>query len=225
MADEIVLEKVTKEYRHDGGILLALRGVSAQFERGELVAIIGPSGSGKTTLLNLLGGLDHPTSGEVHVFGTPVHRLGPAELSGYRRSSVGFVFQDFGLLPNLTALENVELPMEFARVERRVRQGTAGELLGIVGMQERADRRSLRLSGGEQQRVAIARALANDPPLILADEPTGNLDSETGEQIVRLLHELAKTRGKTVIVVTHDVAIQDLADRACRLRDGYLGKL
>jgi ABC-type lipoprotein export system ATPase subunit len=187
-----------------------------------MAAIIGPSGSGKSTLLNLLGALDHPTTGKVIVAGTDLGTLPEAQLTAYRRRTVGFVFQDYGLIPNLTALENVMLPMEFARLSVAESKQRARRLLEAVGLGHRTSHRPSRLSGGEQQRVAIARALANDPAIVLADEPTGNLDTATGREIVELLRRLVKERGKTAIVVTHDAQIADAADLRFHIQDGRI---
>ncbi len=215
-------EGVTKEYRMGSGVIRALEEVSLTLPRGTLAAIVGPSGSGKTTLLNLLGALDRPSRGEVYVDGVGLSTLSEAELTRLRREKVGFVFQLFELIPNLSALENVALPMEFAGAPCREREARARELLEAVGMGQRAAHRPGRLSGGEQQRVAIARALANDPAVVLADEPTGNLDSETGREIVGLLGALAHDRRKTVVVATHDERLAELADLRMELRDGHL---
>jgi ABC-type lipoprotein export system ATPase subunit len=184
--------------------------------------VVGPSGSGKTTLLNVLGALDRPTPGDVYLNGVALSSLPEGELTRVRREKVGFVFQLFELIPNLSALENVALPMEFRGIRRPQREARARELLEAVGMPHRATHRPGRLSGGEQQRVAIARALASDPSVILADEPTGNLDSGTGKEIVELLGALAHNRRKTVVVVTHDERIAELADVRMELVDGRL---
>jgi ABC-type lipoprotein export system ATPase subunit len=216
------VEKVVKEYRMGGAVVKALRGMDLVIPAGVMAAVIGPSGSGKTTLLNLLGALDRPTSGKVCIAGTDLGGLSEAELTAYRRKTVGFVFQDYGLIPNLTALENVMLPMEFARVSRGEAKARAHKLLEVVGLGHRTTHRPNRLSGGEQQRVAIARALANDPAIILADEPTGNLDTKTGEEIVALLSQLVQERGKTAIVVTHDENIARSASLRFHIQDGKI---
>ncbi len=218
----VALREATKEYVLGGQTVKALRGVNLQILQGVLAVIIGPSGSGKTTLLNLLGGLDKPTSGDVVVAGKSLVRLSDAEAVVYRRRTVGFVFQDYNLLPKLTALENVTLPMLYARRSADEARRRSMELLEQVGMSHRTRHRPSNLSGGEQQRVAIARALANDPPLILADEPTGNLDSATGEQIALLLINLVTGAGKSVIVVTHDDRLATLADIRVQIRDGQV---
>jgi len=182
---------------------------------------MGPSGSGKTTLLNILGLLDKPTSGKVFFLGRDVSLLGDAEASKFRAKYIGFVFQQFNLIPWLTALENVEIALAIGKYPRKLRKKRAYELLEMVGLSERAHHRPRELSGGEQQRVAIARALANNPHVILADEPTGNLDSKSGAQIISILKKLSK-EGKTVIVVTHNPQIAEVADRILFLRDGVL---
>ena len=217
-----VLEKVTKEYRMGGNVIRALNGMDLAIPSGVMAAIIGPSGSGKTTLMNILGALDRSTSGKVWIGGTDLGSLTEAELTGYRRKTVGFVFQDYGLIPNLTALENVMLPMEFAKVPIEQARDRARDLLAAVGLGHRTGHRPNRLSGGEQQRVAIARALANDPATILADEPTGNLDTKTGKEIVALLSRLVKERRKTAIVVTHDANIAEAADLRLHIEDGRI---
>lgn len=218
----IVAQDVVKEYRVGGTIVRALDGVTFALRQSLLAAIVGPSGSGKTTLLNLLGALDVPTSGDLYIEGVNLKGLGERELTAHRRARVGFVFQRFNLIPNRSVRENVMLPMEFARVPRSERRERAQALLTAVGMEERATQWPGRLSGGEQQRVAIARALANDPSLILADEPTGNLDAATGQAIVRVLGELARKRQKTVVVVTHNAAVATLADVTLAIKDGKI---
>jgi putative ABC transport system ATP-binding protein len=218
----VTVSDVTKIYPFGGGEVRALDGVSFSLERGVLAAIVGPSGSGKSTLLNLLGALDVPTSGQVIIDGSPLSGLSEAELTLHRRTQVGFIFQRFNLIPNLSSLENVMLPMEFARLPRGDRAAQAQKLLETVELSQRATHRPGHLSGGEQQRVAIARALANDPTLILADEPTGNLDEETGQVIVSLLGKLARERGKIVLMVTHDTAVADLADIILPIQDGKI---
>lgn len=217
-----VCERVTKEYRLGGNLVRALNELDLAIPSGIMAAIIGPSGSGKTTLLNLLGALDRPSSGKVWIGGTELSALSEADLTGCRRKTVGFVFQDYGLIPNLTALENVMLPMEFAKVSPRQARERARTLLETVGLGHRLAHRPNRLSGGEQQRVAIARALANDPAIILADEPTGNLDTQTGTEVVALLSRLVKERQKTAIVVTHDAHIAETADLRLQIQDGRI---
>lgn len=220
----VVLESVVKQYRMGAHTVEALRGLELAIPAGVMAAIIGPSGSGKSTLLNLLGALDHPTTGKVIVAGTNLATLPEAQLTAYRRRTVGFVFQDYGLIPNLTALENVMLPMEFAKVPVAEAKQRARGLLEVVGLGHRTGHRPNRLSGGEQQRVAIARALANDPAIVLADEPTGNLDTTKGREIVELLRRLVKERGKTAVVVTHDDQIADAADLRFHIQDGRISE-
>jgi len=217
-----VLEKVTKEYRLGNNVVKALNGMDLVIPSGVMAAIIGPSGSGKTTLLNLLGALDRPTSGKVSIVGTDMGGLSEAELTAYRRKTVGFVFQDYGLIPNLTALENVMLPMEFACLPRAEAKKRARSLLDAVSLGHRVAHRPNRLSGGEQQRVAIARSMANDPAIILADEPTGNLDTKTGNEIIGLMRDLVKERKKTAIIVTHDEVIANSADLRLHKQDGQI---
>jgi putative ABC transport system ATP-binding protein len=200
----------------------ALRGVNLEVEKGEFVAIEGPSGSGKTTLLNMIGCLDRPTYGKVFLEDVDTSKLSDRELARIRREKIGFIFQMFNLIPTLNALENVALPMVFFGVSRRKRIKKAKELLRIVGLLDRANHKPSELSGGEQQRVAIARALANNPPVILGDEPTGNLDTESGKVVMDLLKKLNK-KGKTLIIVTHDPEIAGKAHRIISMRDGTLG--
>lgn len=201
----------------------AVNGVSFNIPQGELASIVGQSGSGKTTLLGLLGALDKPTSGSITVDGQDITTLHDHALIRYRGTKIGFVFQGYNLVPNLTAIENVTLPMEIAKSAKKDRKERAQELLSRVGLNEDKQRRKPgRLSGGEQQRVAIARALANKPKLILADEPTGNLDSKTGTMIFDLLRDLSRSENTTIIVVTHDLAIAKKTDRMFRLQDGTL---
>lgn len=201
----------------------AVDDVSLEISKGKMVAVMGPSGCGKTTLLNLLGALDRPTEGHVFVDSIDVGNLSGREEVHYRRNKVGFVFQTFNLIPNISALENVMLPMELNGVSSEQRKARAQQLLlEVVIPAERFSHRPLRLSGGEQQRVAIARALANDPPLILADEPTGNLDRRTGRQIVGLLVKLVESQGRTVVVVTHDTAVATKASLHLLMADGKI---
>ncbi|HYN89099.1 MAG TPA: ABC transporter ATP-binding protein [Ardenticatenaceae bacterium] len=209
----IALHEVARCYRQGENTVTALDGVSLTIEPGEFVAIVGPSGSGKSTLLSLIGGIDRPSSGEVWVAGRRIDSLSENELARWRRGALGIVFQFFQLLPTLTALENVLLPMELRGHDRRSARQRAEHLLDLVGLSGRAGHLPAQLSGGEQQRVAIARALANDPPLILADEPTGNLDAKTGREVFELLAAVP-ARGKTLVMVTH---APDLAARAGRI--------
>ncbi len=219
-ANVIELSGVSREYRMGSTLIQALDGLDLVIPKGVMAAVIGPSGSGKSTLLNLIGALDRPTSGNVVIDGTDLGGLKEGDLTAHRRKTVGFVFQDFGLIPNLTALENVMLPMEFARVPGERRRRRAEELLEAVGLSDRARHRPSRLSGGEQQRVAIGRALANDPSIILADEPTGNLDSKTGTEIVSLLKGFVDGDGKTVVVATHDEKMAEVAHIKIYIADG-----
>jgi putative ABC transport system ATP-binding protein len=200
----------------------AVRGVSLRIDPGQLVALRGRSGSGKTTFLSMVGALDRPTSGTVAVDGELVSDRSEAELIGFRRRKIGFIFQAFGLLPILTAAENVEVPLRLVGADPRERDRRVRDLLERVGLGDRMRHRPHELSGGEQQRVAIARALANRPSLLLADEPTGQLDSQTGRSIMLLLQEVMRTDGLTAIVATHDPTLIDLADRVVELRDGAI---
>jgi len=215
----IRLQDITKVYPMGKRELTVLRGINIHIKRGELVAIMGPSGSGKTTVLNLIGCLDRPTSGSYHLEDREVSRLSNGELAQIRGQKVGFVFQTFNLLPRLSALANVELGLRYAnRRDRRC----ALDALAQVDLSDRANHRPSELSGGEQQRVAIARALAKDPPLILADEPTGNLDSRSGEEIVSILTTLHSEEGITVVMITHDASIAHRCQRIIHLRDGLV---
>jgi putative ABC transport system ATP-binding protein len=200
----------------------ALRGVDLTIARGEFVALVGPSGSGKSTVLNLIGGLDRPTSGQVWINGTELSTSDERTLTRHRRQHVGFVFQTFNLLPRLTAEENVALPLMFSGVPEKERRGRARVLLEQVGLGPRLTHRPTQLSGGEQQRVAIARALIGQPALLLADEPTGNLDTVTGAEIMALLKELNQEQGLTLLAVTHDPEVAAFADRIVKLRDGQV---
>jgi putative ABC transport system ATP-binding protein len=213
---------VVRDYAHGDETIHALRGIDLTIERGEVLAIRGRSGSGKTTLLNLLGGLDRPTSGTVRVDGEEVSAMSERQLVGLRRTTVAYVFQSFGLLPILSAAENVEVPLRLVRADGREREARVAELLERVGLGERAKHRPHELSGGEQQRVAICRALANRPKLLLADEPTGQLDSETGHTIMNLLRAVVQEEDVTAVIATHDPLMLDIADRVIELRDGML---
>jgi len=219
----ITVSKLSKDFRSDGGTVAAVSDVSFTVDDGEFASIIGRSGSGKSTLLSLLGALDTPTDGSIVVGEKDITKLHDRDLIDYRCQKIGFVFQSYNLIPNLSAIENVMLPMEFAKVPRVERRSRAEALLAQVGLKpDQMRRKPTRLSGGQQQRVSIARALANRPQLILADEPTGNLDSQTGEMIFDLLHSLARSENTTIIVVTHDLAIAGKTDRTFRLHDGKL---
>ena len=200
----------------------ALRGVSFSVQRGELTALKGRSGSGKTTLLNLLGGLDRPSSGRITVDGQELGELGEEGLLALRRDRIGFVFQSFGLIPILTAAENVGVPMRLRRTAAAEREERVADLLALVGLGDHVNQRPGELSGGQQQRVAIARALANQPALIIADEPTGQLDSDTGRAIMQLLQAVVRSEGVTALVATHDPQLMKLADRVLDLRDGRI---
>jgi putative ABC transport system ATP-binding protein len=216
----LYLDGVTKDYLLGSTVVKALRGLSLSIESGEIVAIMGPSGSGKSTLMHILGALDTPTGGTASLEGHDLQELSENELVTLRGKKVGFVFQTFNLIQALTAQQNVELPMIFLGVKRSARSERARALLEKVGLGERVAHRPNELSGGERQRVAIARALANDPEIILADEPTGNLDSETGATILELLKRLSVEEGKTMILITHDPDAAAIAHRIVRLRDG-----
>jgi putative ABC transport system ATP-binding protein len=213
---------LSRDYEMPGGVVHAVRDVSLRVGGGQLVALRGRSGSGKTTLLSMIGALDRPTSGGVSVGGMPVSEMPESELVGFRRKHIGFIFQAFGLMPILSAAENVEVPLRLVRAEPRERDRRVRELLDLVGLKGRANHRPHELSGGEQQRVAIARALANRPSLLLADEPTGQLDSQTGRSIMTLLQHVMLSEGMTVMVATHDPMLIDLADRIVELRDGQV---
>jgi putative ABC transport system ATP-binding protein len=214
--------ELSRDYVMPGGVVHAVRDVTVRVGLGQLVALRGRSGSGKTTLLSMIGALDRPTSGSVSVGGMVVSEMAESELVGFRRRHVGFIFQAFGLMPILSAAENVEVPLRLVGAEPRERDRRVQELLDLVGLGGRARHRPHELSGGEQQRVAIARALANRPPLLLADEPTGQLDTQTGRSIMQLLQHVMLTEGMTVMVATHDPMLIDLADRVIELRDGRI---
>jgi putative ABC transport system ATP-binding protein len=215
--------EVTKSFRSGDGTVTAVKGVTMTVADGEFVAVVGRSGSGKTTLMSLLGALEQPTSGMIFVDGQEITQLSLGELVHYRGRKIGFVFQSYNLVPNLTSIENVMLPMEFVGVGKAERKARAAQLLEQVELTgDKQQRKPGRLSGGEQQRVAIARALANTPSIILADEPAGNLDSQTSSMIIELLRGLSRSEGTTVIVVTHDATMADQADRVLRLEDGRL---
>ena len=213
---------LTRTFEVGETIVEALRGLNLEVIKGQFVALVGPSGSGKSTFLNLVGGLDRPTGGELWVDGMELSASKERALTEHRRRRVGFVFQSFNLLPRLTALENVALPLIFVGVPERDRLDRARELLVQVGLAERLEHRPTQLSGGEQQRVAIARALVSHPTIILADEPTGNLDTATGAEILSLLRRLNRDQGTTLLLVTHDAEAAGFADRVVRLRDGQI---
>ncbi|RLI83650.1 MAG: lipoprotein-releasing system ATP-binding protein LolD [Archaeoglobales archaeon] len=222
MGKVVELVDVYKVYRVGGYEVQALRGVSLEVERGEFLSIMGPSGSGKSTLLHLIGCLDKPTSGKVIVKGVNTSNLSDRKLTEMRMMTIGFVFQQYHLIPTLTALENVELPMVFRGVSSESRREKALNLLEIVGLKGKEDRKPNELSGGEQQRVAIARAFANDPEILLCDEPTGNLDTKTGKQVMDIIKDQNVNRGVTVILVTHNPSLKEYADRIVRIRDGRI---
>ena len=216
------LKNITKDYPLGQTVVHAVRGLDLSIEKGEIVAIMGPSGSGKSTLMHVLGALDTPTTGTASLEGHDLQELGENELVTLRGRKVGFVFQTFNLIQALTAQQNVELPMTFLGVKKSARAERARALLEKVGLGDRMEHRPNELSGGERQRVAIARALANNPEIILADEPTGNLDSETGATILELLKRLSVDEGKTMILITHDPDAAAIAGRIIRLRDGRI---
>lgn len=218
----IEVEDVRKVYRMDGVEFEALKGVSFTVDKGEFVIIMGPSGSGKSTIMHILGALDVPTSGRYVLDGKEIANMTRDELAHVRNRNIGFVFQGFNLLPRMNAMENVELPMLYAGVSPKERKAKANQALELVGLLEWAHHRPNQMSGGQQQRVAIARALVNDAPLLLADEPTGSLDSKTGAQVMEMLQSLNETRGITVVLVTHDSNIAKYGKRIIRVLDGLI---
>ncbi len=213
---------LVKEYEQGGRPLRVLKGVNLAVEKGEFMAIMGPSGSGKSTLLNMLGALDRPTSGKVLIDGTDLSKLNDNQLAELRNREIGFIFQQFNLIHRLDALGNVELPLSISGVAGSKRRERARQLLQSVGLGDRIDHRPNQLSGGEQQRVAIARALANNPPLFLCDELTGNLDSKTGQEIMGLLRQLNQEQGKTFVLITHDPNVAHETDRLLMIQDGEI---
>lgn len=220
----IVLKQVYKSFANESGVYPVLKGIDLSIRQGEFVAILGKSGSGKSTLLNIMAGIDKPTSGTVQVLGTDLHALPQRMIPSWRGKNIGVIFQFFQLLPTLSLLENVMLPMDFCKMySRKEREQRAWELLEQVQMADHAHKMPLSVSGGQQQRVAIARALANDPSIIVADEPTGSLDSQSAESIFALFHELV-AKGKTVVMVTHDNALASQVQRTVVLTDGKLVK-
>jgi putative ABC transport system ATP-binding protein len=220
----IDLRGVVKTYETGAGGVTVLKDITLKVQRGEFISVVGPSGSGKSTLLNMITGIDRPTEGEVFVGDEAVHELSENELARWRGRNVGVIFQFFQLLPTLTALENVMLPMDFCNVyKRRARKERALHLLEQVGIAEHADKLPSALSGGEQQRAAIARAMANDPPLVVADEPTGNLDTTTANEVFALFEQLVD-QGKTLVIVTHDRSLSSRTERVLHLLDGRLHK-
>src|SRR3954454_1017295 len=222
MTPMVETRDVSRDYAMAGGVVQAVRDVSIQVGRGQLVALRGRSGSGKTTFLSMIGALDRPTRGTVSVDGIAISELPESELIEFRRRKLGFIFQAFGLLPVLSAAENVEVPLRLIRADPKQRDRRVRELLDLVGLSGRMNHRPHELSGGEQQRVAFARALANSPHVLLADEPTGQLDSQTGRGIMTVLQQLVRSEGLTAIVATHDTTLIDLADRVIELRDGQV---
>ena len=225
MSENIIeTQELTKQYEIGGNVIKALDDVKLKISRGQYTSLVGPSGSGKTTLFNLIGGLDRPTKGKVYIDDVDIAKLDAYELAWLRCHKIGYIFQTFNLIPVLTALENVALPMIFAGKHRKDRTENAKTLLKTVGLGERLNHRPTELSAGQQQRVAIARALANDPQIILADEPTGNLDLHTGLEIIDILRKLNKEKNVTIIAATHDLKIIDVSDSVFWLRDGKIEK-
>ena len=213
---------ITRTYRVDSNEVHALNGVSFRVWEGEFVGVMGRSGSGKTTLLNVVGGLDHPTSGQMFLFGNDITKLSDRELTELRRHSIGFVFQSFALMPTMSAFENVELPLRMVGMGRRDRRERVNECLELVGLMRWAKHRPQEMSGGQQQRVAIARALVNHPGLILADEPTGELDSMTGRSIMALFRSIVDEEGVTVVMASHDLTVQEYAGYTYQMADGQI---
>jgi len=222
MATFLEVRDVKKSYRMGKVLVPALRGVSFDVETGEFLSIFGPSGSGKSTLLHLMGGLDRPDEGEIIVDGSNILKLNDDKLAELRLTKIGFVFQFFNLLPRLTALRNVELPLTIAGVPEKESLKRAEKMLRLVGLEDRMNHRPSELSGGEQQRVAIARALISNPKIVLGDEPTGNLDTKTGWEIVQLMKKLNEEKKQTFVVVTHDPHIAEAANRIVHLKDGLI---
>ncbi len=227
MAEAITVktDDVVKEYRMGGTVLQALKGVSLEIEKGEYISIMGPSGSGKSTLFNMIGALDRPTKGLVYIDDVSLSELSSAEIAWIRCWKIGYIFQSFNLIPVMSALENVSLPMIFAGVASSDRKKKGLELLEKVGLGDRADHKPNELSGGQQQRVAIARSMANGPSIILADEPTGNLDLKTGRDIINLLKEMNENEQVTIISATHDLKMLDVSDRVIYIRDGMIEQI
>ena len=221
----IAVRSVTRTYGSGAAAVRALRGVSFDVRAGEIAAVKGRSGSGKTTLLNIVGGLDRPDSGQVAVDGAELTAMSRAELARVRRETLAFIFQSYALIPILTAAENVSVPMRLTRTDPAVRDDRALMLLRMVGLGEHAHQRAHELSGGQQQRVAIARALANRPSVLIADEPTGQLDSQTAGKIMKLLRALSHSEGVTVLVATHDAAMLEVADRVLQISDGSVAEI
>jgi putative ABC transport system ATP-binding protein len=220
--DMVWIKQLIKVYSSGPLEVTALRGIDLTVKKGEVVAVIGPSGCGKTTLLNIVGGLDVATAGMVFVNGKNIRNMKESELVNFRRSEVGFIFQNFNLIPTLTARENIELPMRIAGLPHGKRKSRLDDLAEAIGLGDRMKHRPEQLSGGEQQRIAFAVALANDPPLLLADEPTGELDTQTGKEVMDIFRALSRQLGKTEIIVTHDERISKIADRTLKIIDGKI---
>ncbi|MCH8289696.1 ABC transporter ATP-binding protein [Candidatus Poribacteria bacterium] len=219
------VRNLIKKYEMGSSVVEALRGANFEIQRGEYISIVGPSGSGKSTLFNMIGGLDKPTEGRVYIDEVDIAQLDAYELAWLRCRKIGYIFQSFNLIPVMTALENVSLPMIFAGLTADDSREKAIELLSLVGLGDRVQHKPLELSGGQQQRVAVARALANDPALVLADEPTGNLDTKTGLEIINLLKQLNEENGVTIITATHDHKMLDVSDRIFHMIDGKVDKI
>ena len=222
MAIVIEAQRLTKEYIRDEFHVMALKDVDIEIHEGEFVVLMGPSGSGKTTLLHLIAAMDTPTSGEIRVLGDDLRKLSDSEMARWRNENVGFVFQSFNLIPVLTAFENVELPLKLTHLSKQERRDHATTALQLVGLGDRLDHFPRQLSGGQEQRVAIARAIVTDPALILADEPTGNLDAASAQEVLTILSKLNKDHGKTVVMVTHDPHAAQFASRVQHLEKGEL---
>ncbi|MHA1973919.1 MAG: ABC transporter ATP-binding protein [Candidatus Hodarchaeales archaeon] len=218
-------EDIHRTYYMGEADIEALKGISVEIKHGEYVSLMGPSGSGKTTFFNCVGGLDQPTKGRVYIDEVDIAKLDAYELAWLRCRKIGYIFQTFNLIPNLTAFENVEMPAIFAKVPRETRKKKVEEVLSLVGLKDRMGHRPMQLSGGQQQRVAIARSLVNDPAIILADEPTGNLDLETGLEIIQLLRNLNTEKGTTVLTATHDLKMIDVSDRIIWIEDGRVKRI
>ncbi len=226
MAETVVkTEDVVKEYRMGTNIVRALDGINIEIARGEYISLMGPSGSGKSTLFNMIGALDGPTGGRVYIDGQDMSQLSRSQIAWFRCHRVGYIFQSYNLLPVMSALENVTLPMIFAGLSNKDRNRKGEELLNLVGLGDRTHHRPDELSGGQRQRVAIARAFANDPTIILADEPTANLDTITGREIIDLIRDLNRGKGVTVISATHDLKMLDVSDRIVDIRDGLVERI
>lgn len=226
MAETVVkTEDVVKEYRMGTNIVRALDGINIEIARGEYISLMGPSGSGKSTLFNMIGALDGPTGGRVYIDGQDMSQLSRSQIAWFRCHRVGYIFQSYNLLPVMSALENVTLPMIFAGLSNKERNRKGEELLNLVGLGDRTHHRPDELSGGQRQRVAIARAFANDPTIILADEPTANLDTITGREIIDLIRDLNRGKGVTVISATHDLKMLDVSDRIVDIRDGLVERI